>query len=117
MVPGRTLQPGAVCVLGHVEDGFAHFSAIDPFLAHLPAVVSGQVVVVDEASGEVVATRHLGTLWHPVPRNSHPDRPCCDPAGRLGSAALGGRMWPKLQRRGRVADADAPCPSARRSAP
>ena len=48
--------------LGYVEGGYAHFRALDPFLARLPAGAKGQIVLVDEATSEVVARRHLDSL-------------------------------------------------------
>jgi hypothetical protein len=51
--------------LGVVEGGFAHFTALDPFLAGLPAGSAGVVVLVDEATGAVVARRHLGRPARP----------------------------------------------------
>jgi hypothetical protein len=48
-----------VAVLGAVEGIFAHFTALDPFLAALPAGSAGEVILVDEATGAVVARRYL----------------------------------------------------------
>ena len=45
--------------LGDLSGGYAHFTALDPFLAHLPPDATGEVVLVDADTGEVVARRAL----------------------------------------------------------
>jgi hypothetical protein len=66
---------GTTHALGRVEDGFAHFSALDPYLAHLPPDATGQIVLVDEATGEVVARRYLSTLRRGPNLRKPPSRP------------------------------------------
>jgi hypothetical protein len=69
-----------VRALGRVEDGFAHFSALDPFLAGLPPDARGEVVLVDEATGAAVARRHLGSWRRRPGRRRPPTRPAAGPA-------------------------------------
>jgi hypothetical protein len=59
-----------VAVLGAVEGVVAHFTALDPFLAAMPAGRAGVVVLIDEATGAVVARRHL----EPAPRHRYAER-------------------------------------------
>jgi hypothetical protein len=50
---------GDTHALGRIDYRFAHFSALDPFLAHMPRWAAGEVVLIDEATEEIVARRHL----------------------------------------------------------
>jgi hypothetical protein len=45
--------------LGDLVGGYAHFTALDPFRAHLAPDATGELVLVDAGSGAVVARRSL----------------------------------------------------------
>ncbi len=45
--------------LADLSGGFAHFTALDPFLPHLAPGATGELVLVDAGTGEVVARRSL----------------------------------------------------------
>ena len=50
---------GGLHHLGDLVGGYAHFTALDPFLVHLAPDATGDLVLVDAGSGEVVARRSL----------------------------------------------------------
>jgi hypothetical protein len=50
---------GVIRGLGDIIGGFAHFTALDPFLAHLPPGATGELVLVDADTGTVAARRSL----------------------------------------------------------
>jgi len=56
-----------VQVLGHLIGVAPHFRALDLFLSRLPPGATGQLVLVDDATGKAVARRHLGRLLRREP--------------------------------------------------